>query len=708
MTWMMYILTLKGGNLTDYNDYDKVIELLSEAQSAEQDNREWVREDRLFVSSPNGQWEQEQWESNVGSPRYSFDQTTPIIDQIAGQIDRSDFDINIAPANGEATKEYATLRSGIIRNIERLSEAKHVYARAGREVVTTGLDHWMVTTDYVDDNSFDKDLLIKPIFNSAERVWFDVAAQRQDREDSNWGFLLSVIPQKTFDEKYPDRTGCSVSQGKSNSNSSYYNIVDNVVIGHFFYRKLVDRKLGHTSLGRDVEMDGDVALTEGETIVEERTRQDSIFCMRKFDGQGWLSESEETVFSTIPIVPCYGNYEVIENKPLYHGVVQKLKDPQRVLNYSLSREVAEGALAPRAKYWMTKTQAKGHTATLASMNTNNDPVQLYNHDPDSPGAPQQNGGAQINPGLRVISDGMQDIMGRTAGIFAVGMGENPGLQSGAAIGKLQDKSNNVTSKFFTALEISICRTAKILNDAIPKVYDTQRQLHIVNGDGSIETKVVNEVGQDGQILEDLSKGKYSISCSSGPSYDNQQSAAVAAITELARYDPSILQTGSDVLLNNISAPGVDKIAARKRQELFMAGVIPEEQMTEEERAKLQQMQQQPQQPDAMMVMAQAEQAKADMQGQKNQIQAQKDQMDVQFKMQQGQLSLQKQELEFAEKQAKFGLQSDNQQFNQMLAIQNQQQQQINDAVARMNTAADTLKKLSEAGANASEVDQFDG
>ena len=694
--------------MTDYNDYDKVIDLLTEAQDAEQDNREWVREDRLFVSSPHGQWEQDQWDNNDGNPRYSFDQTSPIIDQIAGQIDRSDFSIDIAPANNEATKEYATLRSGLIRNIERLSEAKHIYARSGREVVTTGLDHWMVTTDYVDDNSFDKDLLVKPIFNSAERVWFDVGSQRQDRADSKYGFLLSVIPKTQFDEKYPDRTGQSVSQGRVNSNSAYYNIVDNVVIGHFFYQKLVDRKIGRTSLGRIVEIDDDIFLTQGETVEEERVRQDSIFCMRKFDGQGWLAEKEETVFSTIPIIPCYGNYEVIENKPLYHGVVQKLKDPQRVLNYSLSREVAEGALAPRAKYWMTKQQGKGHTATLATMNTNNDPVQIYNHDPESPGAPQQNGGAQSNPGLRVISDGMQSIMGSTAGIFAVGMGENPGLQSGVAIGKLQDKANNVTSKFFTSLEISICRTAQILNDAIPKVYDTQRQMHIVNGDGSIEAKIVNEVGQDGQILEDLSKGKYSISCTSGPSYDNQQSAAVAAITELARYDPSILQTGSDILLNNISAPGVDKIAARKRQELFMAGVIPEEQMTDEEKAKLQQLQQQPQQPDAMMVAAQAEQAKADMQGQKNQLQAQKDQMEVQFKMQQGQMLLQKQELEFAEKQAKLGLASDNQQFNQMLAIQNQQQQQINDAVDRMNTAADTLKKLSEAGANASEIDQFDG
>ena len=432
-------------------------------------------------------------------------------------------------------------------------------------------------------------------------------------------------------------------------------------------------------------------LYDGEKIEETRQRADEVFCVRKFDGDGWLGESEETVFSTIPIVPVFGNYDVIDNKPKYHGVVQKLKDPQRVLNYSLSREVAEGALAPRAKYWMTKQQAKGHTDTLATMNTNNNPIQLYNHDPDVPGAPQQNGGAQINPGLRNISESMQMLMGSTAGIFAAGMGENPGLQSGVAIGKLQDKSNNITSKFFTAMEIAVGRTAEILNDAIPKVYDTQRQLHIVNGDGSIEQKVVNEDQET-----DLSKGKYTISCVAGPSYDSQQEESVAAITELAQYDPSILQVGSDILLNNISAPGVDKIADRKRQELFNAGVIPQEQMTEEELAKLQQMQQQPQQPDAMMVAAQAEMQKAQADMDKNQLQMMKQQMEGQFKMQQQELALQKQQLDFAEKQAKMGLASDGQQFNQMLEMQKLQQAAINDAVANLNKEADTLKKLREA------------
>ena len=46
--------------------------------------------------------------------------------------------------------------------------------------------------------------------------------------------------------------------------------------------------------------------------------------------------------------PSYGNFKPIDNTIKYRGVVLKLMDPQRVLNYSLSREIEE-APWPRAR-----------------------------------------------------------------------------------------------------------------------------------------------------------------------------------------------------------------------------------------------------------------------------------------------------------------------------------------------------------------------
>ena len=111
-------------------------------------------------------------------------------------------------------------------------------------------------------------------------------------------------------------------------------------------------------------------------IEEVRTRkayQTKVYS-RFFDQTDWLEDEEETIFDRIPIIPLYGNFKIVENKTIYWGVVEKLLDPQRVLNYSLSREIEEGALAPRAKYWMTLTQAAGHEASLETLNVNSDPM----------------------------------------------------------------------------------------------------------------------------------------------------------------------------------------------------------------------------------------------------------------------------------------------------------------------------------------------
>lgn len=691
--------------MPNYTDYQEVTRLLEEAQETESDNRNASKQDHIFITTEDGQWEQHVIDNFDQKPRYTFDQTTPIVDQISGDIERSNFDIDIKPTGSGATKDLADLRAGMTRNIENISEAQSIYSMAARNMVTAGIDHWMVATEFLDEGSFDQDLIIKPIHNSIDRVWFDVGAQRQDKADSNHGWLLSAIPKSQFLEKNPKRSGNSVSDGSECE--TYYNKAESVVVGHIFYRVMKDRELIKTTLGRTFFKDDedfikiqDELAAAGETIDDTRKVKVSTFFMRKFDGEGWIGEAQETVFSSIPLVPIYGNYQVIENKMLYRGVVRKLKDPQRVLNYSQSREIEEGALAPREKTWLTKAQAAGHSNTLATMNTNTDPVQFYNHvDGELP--PFNLGGAKINPGLRTITEGMKGMMGQTAGIFAAGMGDNPGLQSGIAIERLQGKTNNITVKYFSPVEVGVCRTATIINEAYPKVYDAERQQRILNIDGSFEMKMINQTVVDIEtgekvIVNDMSIGKYTTSCKAGPSFSSQQDETVQSILEVAAVDPSVLQIGQDIFLGNVNAPGLDKVAERSRQQLLKTGVIPESQMTDEEKQEVAQASQEPQEPTAEMVLAQGELMKGQAALQANELKFQRDQNDFIFKQQQSQLAFEKQQLDFTKEQSKLGLAADGQQFDQLMKSQEQQTNSINDAVNNLNKQADTLNKLADA------------
>ena len=79
-------------------------------------------------------------------------------------------------------------------------------------------------------------------------------------------------------------------------------------------------------------------------------------------------------------------------------------------------------------------------------------------------------------------------------------------------------------------------------------------------------------------------------------------AGLSAMLNYAAIDPSIVQTGGDLMLKSIDAPLMDEMAARKRAQILQAGGIPQEQMTDEELAAKQAAAQQPQPEDPVVML----------------------------------------------------------------------------------------------------------
>jgi hypothetical protein len=629
-------------------DIDWVLARLKDVQEAEHDMRQQAREAHEFVTHREGQWEPQWWEQNEGKPRYTFDLVGPIIDQVAGTLEKRDFSINVTPTGGDASEDVAETLSGLIRSIENLSGAGQIYNRATREAITCGLDGWRVVQKYVEGDSFDQDLCIEKVNSFLDRVWFG-PHEEPDASDAEYCWILAGVDREEFKQRYPEAEDASVEQDREAH--AYFHRHDQVMVGEFLYLQDVEHEIVLMSNGAvyavdELESVADELAQMGIVEEKRRKRKKRVVYSRLFSAHDWLTPPRETVFENwIPVIPCYANFKVYEDKLTYHGVVERLRDAQRVFNYSLSREVEEGALAPRSKFWMTEEQAAGHEETLATLNTNADPVQFYNPDPLAPGAPPQTGGAQINPGLRNISEAMRAIIGQTAGMFAANLGDNPGLQSGVAIEALQDRGDTGSNKYTEARETAQRHTARILVDAIPRVYGPRRQIRILGEDGSQETVTVGQVIQDqqtGQLvtLNDLSQGRYDVSCASGPSFRSRQNETVSTLVELGKVDPSLLELGGDVLASNIQSPGMKDVGARKRMQLFNAGLIPQDQMTDDELALMQQQQSQPPQESPEMVLARAEEAKA-------QADAMAVQQKVQESQQQLQIDLQKLELEQA-------------------------------------------------------------
>jgi hypothetical protein len=631
--------------------HSDVVTKLRDAQGTQRDMRSAVREAHNFVDKRDGQWEPDVINKMRGKPRYTDDRTNPIVNQIVGELKNAEFSIKIRPAGGDATKQLADIRNGIIRNIRNMSNADAIFEQAGRKVVKGGFAAWQITHDYYDDDSFDQDLFIEPIHDAQDRVWLDTGDLTENGSDAKWGMVLHYVTKDDYAEMFPKGSGKSL--GTDQWSSAYYYKPDAITIGHYFYLKEETVTLLQMSDGKvlkateEVESILDELAEQGINIEDSREVNQKVCYFRMLDAGGWLSEPERTVFDCVPIVPAYGNFEVVEGKIIYRGVVEKMMDMQRVHNYAVSRNVEEVALAPRKKIFMTPAQAKGHEESIRTMNTNMNPVQFYNAQGNLP-PPYEGGANSPNMALQTLVESSDQSISRSAGLFAANMGDNTNLQSGIALETQIDRGNNGTSIYFSAMETAICRTGVILNKAIPKVYDATRQVRILREDNQVEVLLMNNVVLDQQsgeevTLNDLTIGKYDVVCDIGKSYKNRQQEAADMFLKAAERDPSLLQIAGDLWLSNVNAVGFDKIAERTRAMALKNGVIPEEQLTEEEKAYIQQQQAQPQQPDPAQIALEIEQMKAQtamMVQQNMQVQHQLEMQKLQFDAQGEQQKLQ--------------------------------------------------------------------
>jgi hypothetical protein len=691
--------------MLDYQDHSKVLLAVTDCQDNEEDMRQAVRDCQYFLEKADGQWEPDIIDSMTKSkrPRYTDDRCNPIVDSIAGEMEQNVFAIKVQSTGGEGSKDTAETIEGLIRNIENISGASLIYSSICRALVGSGLGGFEIVQDYIDADTFDQDLFIKPLEDFQNRVWFDEGSIMQDRSDAKWCIVIDEITLVDYEDQFPDGGKQSIGQGKRSE--AYARKVDTIAVGRFLYKKPVDIEIIRMSNGAVYKLDdkfesirdelqlaGIVPEVDEQGADKTRKRKSHLVCQRYMDGGGWLGESEETVFNLLPVVPCYGNFKIIDRKVVYRGAINKVMDQQRVHNMAFSREVEDVVLAPKLKYWGTVKQREGHGATIASLNTNSNPWQDYNH-VDGQAPPFMQGGSQINPGLSALNINTADAINQAAGVFSAQQGNNVGLQSGVALEKQIDKGDISTRKYFTSFETSMRYAAKVIIGALPKSYDGARQQLILNEDGTSETvelntKVYNEQTRESVMAHDLSIGEYSVNISVGAAYSSKQDQMVEAFTRIAAIDPTIMELARDVWFRNINQPGMEDVADRARAVAIRNGTIPQEQLTDEELQAIEQQQQnQQQQPDPMMVAAEAEmqKAQADMataqnKSQELQINAQLESAKIELEREKVELQRQQQDLDVQ----KFLRQNDDK-FNVDAAKIDQGQQKIDlDAQKMIN------------------------
>ena len=547
---------------------DKYKEVLGEAVerfervlSDDQDNRKNQKADTLFVYSPG-----EQWPDDVRSTRKAwnelcleFNQLKQFVKQVVNDQRQNRPGVQIHPADGQASKDTAKILQGLIRNIEYESKAETVYDAAFETAVVGGRGWWRIISKYNGDG-FNQDLALMPI-QDASTVYADLNYQQPDGSDREYVFIVQNFTRKEFERKWPDADAVSFDAVEDGWGST-----DDIIVADY-YRRVC--KMKTVCLLEDGTVCDKVEGLKG--IVREREVEEYSVEWYTIAGGNQVLEKHDWAGSIIPVVCMVGEDMIIDGKRIYQGLTRHARDAQSMLNFGMTQQAIQLSLTPRAPWVMAEGQNVGYEGMWRDANTKNFGALVYKPTTIEgvlAPPPQRTHPAMISEGWDRWVQTMIGMIKSTIGMYEQSLGQKGNETSGRAITAREKQGDTATFNYVDNLSRAIALTGRILLEAIPKYYDTQRILHIINPDDTRSIVTVNQPTLDPSNplqaikLNDITVGRYSVVCEAGPSYATKRQETSEALMQLVQAFPPAAQVAGDLIVKSLDVADADIIAER--------------------------------------------------------------------------------------------------------------------------------------------------
>jgi len=253
-------------------------------------------------------------------------------------------------------------------------------------------------------------------------------------------------------------------------------------------------------------------------------------------------------------------------------------------NYERSTFIEVLADQPYSPFMADAKSIEGYTTQYENMRTAKPPVLLYNADPSKPngGKPSREAPPAFPAALAQAAAISSDDIKAATGIYDASLGARSNETSGRAILARQREGDVANFDYIDNLSFAIKYDFEITSDLISKIYDTERQIRIIGEDGAekvveVNRPILDQATQQWVTLNDMTRGRYDISVTVGPSYTTQRMEAAEAFMQLAN-DPSPIGAVAKLgFLEALDAPGMDHIKKAARKMLVAQGIMePEE------------------------------------------------------------------------------------------------------------------------------------
>jgi hypothetical protein len=511
--------------------------------------------------------------------------------------------IEIDPVGDGADQEQAEIRQGLIQFIERNSQADIAYDHSFEQMCTMGLGWIRVLDDWSDWDSFDKDLFIRWVEN-AFQVYSDPTAALPDWSDMQYAFVVEDMLPNEFKVRYGDEYYAAqpnVFQGQGDI-AKYWFPGQKIRVAEYFYIEhtkdtLCELSPGMTALLSELNKKSE----DGEKMFV--SKGDRLYAV-KYPDEGWEDPTYEDIGRTrectvpvvkwckitgldvlerrtwkgkyIPLIPVIGNQVMLEGEKLLFGMVRFAREIQRMYNYIYSTLIEVIALAPRSQW----TAAMGQIEEFRDLyeRSNTDPVVVLpytmTYTPQGqPLPPPQRVGTEV--AIQGLIEALQVVDNMLKSVFMIydaSLGQRGPQESGLAINARKVESETATYNWGDNFIRALRQLGIVVNDLLAPYYNTPgRIVQILREDQTTNPVTFNQEytpeGKSEPVTYDLSKGKYAVAVSTGPSYLTLRKEAATQMTELFKANPQLFPILGDLYVDQQDWPNKAAWVSRLKKTL---------------------------------------------------------------------------------------------------------------------------------------------
>lgn len=513
----------------------------------------------------------------------SFNKLAPLVNHLLGEQRMNTPNLQVIPDEGVPV-ETAQVREALIKEISLNSNAKQVYQNAFQQAAIGGFGAYLIDTEYESEsgkNAFNLVIVYRSIDDPTWCYW-DLSSRSPCKTDGMYAGYRIRMSRKQFAALYGEdievQIGSDSNYDEGSATGWIFSNDNEITVILDYQREYIKESIYQLSSGRivsakeykeldKIEIDGKKFLVDESqvvTVVNQRDMHQYTIKHKKIAGDFILEETDFPSEQLPVIFVDQNSYIDKSGKQICRPFVKDARDAQRYINY----------LGTQSAYLMRVSRYDQFLVSKANVRSPDteaiwrDPATaqgglVYDNAPDG-SVPQQLRPPELSPSLitqyqRALAD-----IEQCTGMYNTQMGEQGNEISGNAIDARTKTGNKNTYVPFDSLNRAIACSGQIIDEMIPHVYDSERNMMLMMPDTGI-TKItlnqqVDEYGS--QIQNDMKIGKYKIRLLPGPSFEGQKQENLQSIQTVLQADPELFRLLADLYVDNL--PMANNIEMRNR------------------------------------------------------------------------------------------------------------------------------------------------